>query len=320
MDREHQVLAQGFADEVREGLKAKQKQLPSKLLYDELGSILFEAICVLPEYYLTRTERAILVQNARDIVGHVRREAILVELGAGSAVKTSLLIDEMVRHNRSMVYCPVDISKEALRTAQANIVSRFPGIDFRGIQDDWFKALEHLTRMERSQKLIVFLGSSMGNMSFDGAVSFLKRLQGVMADDDKVLLGLDMVKPVDELLPAYDDQAGVTAAFNRNLLVRLNHELDGDFDPRGFDHEARWNADQERVEMHLVARKAHRVRLDRLDLTVDFKSGESIHTENSHKFTPEKIGRLVEEAGLKIEQEWHDGQDRFRLNLISKTA
>ncbi len=320
MNRKSQIVEEGFAREVREGLEAEQKQLPSKFLYDELGSILFEAICVLPEYYLTRTERQILVEHAGDIAKRVRPEALLVELGAGSAVKTSILIEELSRRNPRLVYCPIDISKEALRSAQANIVSRFPSIVFRGIEDDWFKALGQLTQMEQSQKLVVFLGSSIGNMSFDGALAFLARLHATMGAQDKILLGTDMVKPVDQMLPAYDDQAGVTAAFNRNVLVRLNHALDGDFDPRVFRHEARWNPEEHRVEMHLVAQKAHEVRLEGIGLSVRFGEGESIHTENSHKFTPQKIDALVEQAGMVIEQVWHDDEDRFRLNLIAKAA
>lgn len=318
MNEENPLLQQEFENEIREGLSARQKHLPSKYLYDRLGSILFEAICALPEYYLTRTERRILEQHAGDIVHGLQPDAQLVELGAGSAVKTQILIDRLLQDRDTLVYCPIDISQEALRSAEANIVSRFPQITFKGIEGDWFETLGRLSNMEPTQKLIVFLGSSIGNLEHRDSVAFLDDLRRRMNPDDLVLLGTDMVKPVPQLIAAYDDPVGVTAAFNRNLLVRLNQELEADFDPRAFAHEARWNEEHLRVEMHLVARRPHTVHVRRLGLEVPFETGESIHTENSHKFTRERIDAIADQADLFVSSYWHDGEDRFRLNLLAQ--
>ncbi len=314
------MLNEEFIEQVRSGLTSKPKWLPSKFLYDELGSILFEAICVLPEYYLTRTEHRILEENAAQITKGLQPGAWLVELGAGSATKTQVLIKQMLTDRKSLVYCPIDISKEALRIAEANTVSRYPAVTFKGIQGDWFESLQRLTTMETSQKMIAFLGSSIGNMDFQGQAGFLAQLAKTMAADDQVLLGTDMVKPVSELLPAYDDAAGVTAAFNRNLLVRLNQELDGDFDTKRFRHAVRWNEEHSRVEMHLVAVEAHEVRLGKLGLVVSFDRGESVHTENSHKFTPERLEKTVADAGLELRHVWHDDQRRFQVNLLGRSG
>jgi L-histidine Nalpha-methyltransferase len=313
-----ETVEEGFGEQVKEGLTAQQKWLPSKFLYDQLGSILFEAICVLPEYYLTRTERRILEENSRDIVSGLGRGGWLVELGAGSAVKTQILIQQVMQDHGSLVYCPIDISEEALRIAEANTRSRFPEVEFRGVQGDWFEVLGRLRDMGPKKKLIAFLGSSIGNMDHAEAVGFFSSLASKMNEGDQVLLGTDMVKDVEEMLPAYDDAAGVTAAFNRNVLVRLNRNLDGDFDPRAFSHEARWAPEESRVEMHLVARRDQTVRLGRIGLEVRLREGESIHTENSHKFTPEVVDDLAARAGLRVKRFWSDPRDRFRLNLLER--
>ncbi len=316
MSEQASILDEGLKEQVRAGLSTAQKTLPSKFLYDELGSILFEAICVLPEYYLTRTEHAILEENAAQITADLQPGAWLVELGAGSATKTQVLIKQMLTDRKTLVYCPIDISREALRIAEANTVSRYPAVTFKGIQGDWFQALERLRGMGAPQKLIAFLGSSIGNLDFKEQAGFLAQLARNLTQDDLVLLGTDMVKPVAELLPAYDDPVGVTAAFNRNILVRLNQALDGDFDPRRFRHEARWNREHSRVEMHLVADEAQDVHLRRIGGVISFEKGESLHTENSHKFTPEKLETIVAQAGLEIKQVWQDKKGRFRLNLL----
>jgi L-histidine Nalpha-methyltransferase len=186
------------------------------------------------------------------------------------------------------------------------------------VQGDWFEVLGRLRDMGPKKKLIAFLGSSIGNMDHAEAVGFFSSLASKMNEGDQVLLGTDMVKDVEEMLPAYDDAAGVTAAFNRNVLVRLNRNLDGDFDPRAFSHEARWAPEESRVEMHLVARRDQTVRLGRIGLEVRLREGESIHTENSHKFTPEVVDDLAARAGLRVKRFWSDPRDRFRLNLLER--
>jgi L-histidine Nalpha-methyltransferase len=311
-----ELVFASLVDSVRVGLQARQKWLPPKYLYDPVGSALFEAISLLPEYYLTRTERAILKAHAHDIVARVAPGARLVELGAGSASKTRLLIAAMQERGGIRDYCPIDISLEALRAAEANVRSEFPNVAFRGILDDWLVALGDLRRMGREEKLILFLGSNIGNLDPAEAARFLKQVRATMAPGDKLLVGTDMVKDEETLLAAYDDAAGVTAAFNRNLLVRLNRELAADFDVRAFRHEARWDPHRRRVEMHLVAMNAQEVMLRGAGLVVQIARGESIHTENSHKFTAADIMSMAEAGGLRVTATWRDESDAFRLSLM----
>lgn len=310
------VVDQDFAESVREGLTAHPKRLSSKYLYDELGSQLFEAICFLPEYYLTRTERSILDRDADEIVAPLDDNVRLVELGAGSAVKTRILIRALLNHQESLTYCPIDISDEAMRIAQANIVSEFPGVHFKAVVGDWLDSLGRLSAMDTAQKLVAFLGSSVGNMTPPEAHGFLGRLLAETNPNDKLLLGTDLVKSPDVLVPAYDDAAGVTSAFNKNLLVRINNELGGNFDTHGFRHDARWNAQAKRIEMHLVAVRAQTVRIGALDLEVQLAEGESVHTENSHKYTLEDVNEMAAASGWRVERSWWDEKRAFALHLL----
>lgn len=312
------VHEETFAQAARAGLTTQPKTLPSKYLYDELGSQLFEAICFLPEYYLTRAERALLERDADAIVAGLDPDVRLVELGAGSAVKTSILIRALLARQAELVYCPIDISEEAMRMSQANIVSEFPTVHFKGIIGDWFGALGGLTAMDASQKLVAFLGSSIGNLTDEEAHGFLLRLRESMGPRDHLLLGTDLAKPAEVLVPAYDDAAGVTSAFNKNLLVRMNTELGAHFDTRLFRHEARWNEAEMRIEMHLVSEVEQTVRIDALDTEVHFDAGESIHTENSHKYTIERVHEMASRAGFRVECSWVDDPPTFALHLLAQ--
>lgn len=305
-----------FADAVRDGLSGPQKTLPSKYLYDEVGSQLFEAICFLPEYYLTRAETEILEAHAQEIASLVSEECRLVEFGAGSAVKTRILIRALLARNESVYYCPIDISEEAMRIAQANILSEFPECRFKGVIGDWIDSLGRLRQSDESERLILFLGSSIGNMSSADAVGFLRAVKARMGPHDRLLVGTDLAKSEETLIAAYDDAAGVTSAFNMNLLVRINHELGGHFDTRTFRHEARWNESEGRIEMHLVSKIGQSVPIDSLGLVVPFEEGETIHTENSHKYTTVMFDQIVQRADLAVARSWTDREGRFALHLI----
>lgn len=305
-----------FQDAVLTGLLSDPKTLPSKFLYDELGSQLFEAICFLPEYYLTRAETELLEANADDIVAPLDPGCRLVELGAGSAIKTRVLIRAMLANRRSLVYIPIDISEEAMRIAQANIVSEFSGCRVEGVIGDWIGSLARMRENDTTQRLILFLGSSIGNLEEDAAISFLGAVRERMGPTDKLLLGADLAKDPDVLIAAYDDPLGVTAAFNRNILVRINQELGGGFDPRSFDHEARWDPASSRIEMHLVSRIDQDVPIRSLERTFRFQKGESIHTENSHKYDPTRLAAMLDASGLRTEESWSDPGERFALYLI----
>ncbi|MBW3581978.1 MAG: L-histidine N(alpha)-methyltransferase [Euryarchaeota archaeon] len=307
-----------LAKDVAAGLSAGQKTLPSKYFYDDEGSRLFEVICGLPEYYLTRAERAILERHADDIVGDLEPDARLVELGAGSATKTRLLIDALVRRQGGVVYCPIDISAQAMRVAEENVKAAFPsGVVFKGVIGEYRDALGRLSTMDQHQKLVLFLGSSIGNFTLAGATRFLAAIHDGMGPRDRLLVGLDLAKSPETLVRAYDDAQGVTAAFNKNLLVRLARELDADFDLDAFRHEARWDPVESRIEMHLVSTRRQTVHIGRLGLDVEFEEGESIHTENSYKYTPGMVARMVRESGFREERMWTDPEGRFALRLLA---
>lgn len=310
--------ASDLATNVREGLTRTPKRVSSRFLYDEAGSRLFEAICSLPEYYLTRAETEILESHANDIAARFPPAAKVVEFGAGSAVKTRILLAALAaRHGDALTYCPIDISEEAMRSAEANVRAEFPGIAFDGIVAEYADAAQRLSVDRAHAKLVVFLGSSIGNFTHDDAVGFLCMVRGALTDpeQDRLLIGMDTAKDVDVLLAAYDDGAGVTAAFDKNLLNRINRELVADFDAHQFRHEARWNAKASRIEMHLVSLREQTVHIGALDLMVHFDEGESIHTENSHKYSSAERDAILAEAGFTIEAAWADAAERYGLYL-----
>jgi L-histidine N-alpha-methyltransferase len=309
--RIERYLADGHGDclgrDVADGLTRPQKVLPPKYLYDERGSELFDAICDLPEYYPTRTEEALLRGMARDLVGRIR-PAQLIELGSGASRKTRVLLDALTEICPRASYVPVDVSEDMLRRSVRALRRAYPRLDVHGIVGDYERHLRHLPDAER--RLVVFLGSTIGNFSEAEGEQFLSALRGQLDAGDYLLIGFDLVKPVEILHAAYNDSAGITAEFNRNVLRVLNRELEGDFDPDEFEHEAFFNSAASRIEMHLRARRAVDVTLAAIDLTVEFAAGESIRTEISRKFTRDSAHRLLRAGGFSP-REWHVSPNGF---------
>jgi L-histidine N-alpha-methyltransferase len=314
---------------VREGLTSRPKRLPAWLFYDEEGSRLFDAITELPEYYLTRTERGILAANAAAMIaqaageGRMHAPLRIVELGAGSADKTRLLLKAATELQGTVVYEPVDVSASALEVARERIEREIDGVtvmprvmDYTHGNGSRLHLGPHLGPVGgRERRLVVYIGSSIGNFEPHQAAKLLRRVRAGLETGDSFLMGVDLAKDDSILLAAYDDAAGVTAAFNRNLLVRLNRELDAEFEPESFAHCALWNEAQSRIEMHLRSRAAQRVPLGALGLTADFAAGESIHTENSYKYRPGQAEALLAEAGFRTEATWTDARGWFSVCL-----
>jgi L-histidine N-alpha-methyltransferase len=301
-----------MAREVREGLSRRRKQIPSKYFYDDRGSRLFERITELPEYYVTRAERALLERRAAEIADRTRPRE-LVELGAGSAKKSRLLIEAGIDAGSLRRFLPVDVSLEAVRQAARTIATRYPGLEVHAVAGDFERHLARVPGGER--RLVAFLGSTLGNFTGDEAVEFLFKAGALLDHDDWLLLGTDLVKEPALLEAAYNDSEGVTAEFNTNILNVVNRHLDGDFDPSAFEHVAYYNADESRVELYLRPRKAQTVRLAKIDLDVGFAAGELLRTEVSCKYTRESVERLLDRAGLSLEHWFTDEFESFALSL-----
>ena len=297
--------------DVRTGLTAVPKVLPPVWFYDERGSLLFDEITRLPEYYLTRAERSILERHAADIVAAAGSDT-LVELGSGTSEKTRLLLDAMAARSSLERFVPFDVSEEVLRAAAADIAQRYR-VSVHAVVGDFSAHLGELPSDGR--RLIAFLGSTIGNLDPRGRRRFLADLDATMDHTDRLLLGTDLVKPVDRLLAAYDDAAGVTAEFNRNVLAVLNAELDADFRADDFDHLAVWNVDESWIEMRLRSRRAHTVRIAALDLDVPFADGEELLTEISAKFSVDQVHQELWDAGFVVERTWLDDAGDFALHL-----
>jgi dimethylhistidine N-methyltransferase len=308
-----------FADDVRSGLSAAQKRLSPKYFYDELGSALFEAICELPEYYLTRAESEILERYAADILAAVGEPVELVELGSGSGRKTRLLIEAALREQDSLDYHPVDISPSALIAASTALVGAFEGLRVTAYASDYFDVLAARRLKPQRRALTLFLGSNIGNYEPVQAVSLLSAVAGAFSPGDALLLGTDLKKDPAVLERAYDDPTGVTAAFDKNLLGRINRELGGTFDLRAFEHEAHYDAERGVVESFLVAQRAQTVFVEALGLTVGFADGERIHTESSYKFSPEDVADVALVSGFEVTRRWTDAEGRFAVSLLVVT-
>jgi L-histidine Nalpha-methyltransferase len=307
-----------FADDVRAGLTAGRKRLAPKYLYDTLGSTLFEAICELPEYYLTRTESRILERDAGAMLDAVGGPLEIVELGSGSAQKTRLLIEEALRRQPRLAYHPIDISSSALVTSAQALIGSYDGLNVVAHASDYFDVLSHnaLRTTPGARVLALFLGSNIGNYDPPHARALLRALAGALGPGGALLLGTDLKKEVRVLEQAYDDPTGVTAAFNKNLLGRINRELGGTFDLRDFVHKARYSSDTGSVDSYLVAQRAHDVRIEALDLTVHLERGEGIHTESSHKFSRADVAELATATGFRVTADWRDDEDRFCVSLF----
>lgn len=312
-------LLSPFAQDVAEGLMAgPQKTLPSSWLYDELGSALFEAITLLPEYGLTRADAALLRGAAPDIVRLSGHPGCVIELGSGSGTKTRFILDAASRDS-AIDYLPIDISRKALQDCSAALGS-IDRVRVEPIEEQYLEGVQRARRGRRGPALVLFLGSTIGNFSPDEAVEFLRSVRQQLFPGDSLLLGADLVKPVQQLLDAYDDPAGVTAAFNLNLLGRINRELGGEFRLREFVHEARFDETASRVEMHLRSRIAQKVRIGALDLTIPFEEGETIWTESSYKFRREDIRGIAEKAGWTTVRQWADEAWGFAETLFRISA
>ncbi len=323
---------EAIAHEARVGLTATPKTLSPWLFYDEAGSHLFEEITELPEYYLTRTERSIFAAHADDILHEAARnqgpagKLTLIELGAGTATKTGILLAAAVRQQGSVVYQPVDVSETALAEATDNILSNIPGVTVRVQVADYTREALPLNRLPNTRTLALYIGSSIGNFTPEDARDVLRNLRAQLLPGDTLLLGTDLApsganKTVATLLAAYDDAAGTTAAFNLNVLTRLNRDLGADFDTDNFRHRACWNPTQSRIEMHLESLTAQRVHIPANSaghaLTIDFTQGESIHTENSYKFTTNAVEALLSSAHFKSTKSWQDSQHLFAVTLAT---
>jgi L-histidine N-alpha-methyltransferase len=307
-------LADALAEDVRRGLTASPKELPPKWFYDERGSALFDEITRLPEYYPTRAERSILDARAGEIAA-VTRADTLVELGSGTSEKTRLLL-EALQHQGSLTrFVPFDVSEQTLRDAAA-AVAREHGIEVHAVVGDFERHLDRLPGGGR--RLVIFLGGTIGNLAPPARARFLADVSAGLGPDDAFLLGTDLVKDVARLEAAYDDAAGVTADFNRNVLRVVNRALDADFVPDAFAHVARWNAAEEWIEMLLRPDAAQEVHVRRLDLTVPFAASEEMRTEISAKFRRDGVERELEAAGLELIEWWTDEPGDFALSLSTK--
>ena len=314
---QHAPLHDNFREDVRAGLTAARKQIPPQYFYDSLGSALFTAICELPEYYVTRAEVEILQARAGDIVSAFGPPLRLVELGSGSGRKTRLLIEAILARQPELDYFPIDIDPGALEGSARELTAAFPQLSIRGIAADFRDpTLASILPKSSERTIVLFLGSSIGNLDRDGAVALLQNVRRALVPGDAIFLGADLRKPKTILEPAYDDALGVTAAFNLNLLVRINRELGGHFNLASFAHMAFFNHEESRIEMHLVSRDAQRVRIDALDLDVSFAAGETIHTENSYKYDDAVLEAIADSAGFQVERQWTDSNRWFTDLLL----
>jgi L-histidine N-alpha-methyltransferase len=316
----------GLAEDVRNGLTGPQKRFLPKYFYDELGSQLFEAICLLPEYYLTRAEDEILRHYADEIVASVEGKKTLLEMGSGSASKTRLIIEALLREQDELLFMPVDISASALDSSSRILLQSYPRLRIEAYAADYFAGLAELAKgksneqghevRSRERTLALFLGSNISNFDYDEAIRFLKAMRSVLDHGDALLLGADLRKDRATLEAAYNDALGVTSAFNLNVLARINRELGGNFDLHKFKHHAFYNEEEGRIEIYIQSLENQRVRIDQLDLEVEFEAGELIHTEYSHKYDEASIDRIASETGFTRTRTWRDSQGRFSSNLL----
>lgn len=310
------ALDETFLQDVLDGLSTLPKTLPCKYLYDERGSQLFEAICEVEEYYVTRADIEVTERHARDIADLIGPEALLVELGSGSSTKTRALLDELVK---PVAYVPVDISDALLQQSAKALRQRYPALEVLPLCADYSQIIA-LPKPSRKPActVIYFPGSTIGNFEPRHAIVFLRRLREACHPDGAVLIGVDLKKDTEVLERAYDDAAGVTAQFNLNLLARLNRELDADFDLERFRHRALYNEDLGRIEMHLVSTVEQTVHIG--DAEVSFQSDESIRTEESYKYSLDEFAKVCAEAGLDVHHVWTDERGYFSLQYLKPAA
>ena len=306
-----------FAEEIQYSLNQAQKFISPKFFYDKTGSMLFEKICTLPEYYLTRTEIKILKKLKNDLPEYLDKQFRLVELGSGSSIKTRLLLDIFDKLHDKIEYMPIDIS-EILKESSKSLQRDYDHLHITGIVDTYEKGLEFLKEYDEKPNLIAFLGSSFGNFSPDEGFEFLKKINKTMKESDLFLIGLDLIKEKEILEKAYDDSQGITAKFNLNVLRRINQELDGDFDLEKFTHVAQYNDVENRIEMYLRSLEKQTVQISKANITLTFEENELIHTEHSYKYSVSKIPKLFENTGFIINKIWQDENNHYAIVLASK--
>jgi len=304
-----------FAQDVREGLLKPQKELPSKYLYDDIGSELFEVITLLPEYGLSRAGDRLLQKYAGDIISRVPGPMIVAELGSGSGKRTRWILEAVSRRQFTRYY-PIDISGAALARSRSEL-SEIPFVSLVGFERDYLDGLLEVAarRHNGDHLLVLFLGSTIGNFDRPAGEAFLREVRRMLRPEDSLLLATDIEQPIHELELAYNDPLGITAAFNLNLLGRINRELDANFDLANFEHLAPYNARERRIEMHLRARVAHTVEIAKAELEVSFQAGETIWTESSHKFDLEEVRQMAARTGFRCEAQWVDAEWPFAQNL-----
>ena len=304
-----------MAHDVATGLSDSPKWLSAKYFYDAKGSALFEEITRLPEYYLTATECGIFHRYAKEMLTTAGEELTVVELGAGSAAKSIVLLRELQRRQSRVRFIPIDVSESALDEAIMRVGDALPDVQVTPAVMDYTEGLDGVSRAE-GRKLILYIGSSIGNFEPFQAGALLRKLRSSLNSGDAILLGTDMRKPASVLIPAYDDAQGVTAAFNKNILAHINRELGGDFDLDAFQHRAIWNPEESRIEMHLESLRAQSVNISAVRRTFHFRAGETIHTENSYKFTMPMLAAIAKNGGFVIERSWSDPRQWFTVHLL----
>jgi len=308
-----------FVEELSLSLNQKHKSIHPKFFYDKKGSKLFEDICKLPEYYLTRTEVSILTQLQDKLPAYMNEEFRLVELGSGSSYKTRILISILENMHKQIEYFPIDISK-ILKESATTLLDDYKNLHITGIIDNYESGLDFVKNYDSKKNLIVFLGSSFGNFDYEPGLRFLDKINSSMKDDDLFLIGLDLVKDRDVLEHAYNDSHGITAQFNLNVLSRINSELDSNFNVDKFAHHAVYNQDKNRVEIYLRSLENQTVDIIKAGIALKIKQNELIHTENSHKYTIPKIKEIFSRTGFRIRDMWFDEKQYFCLILLSKNS
>jgi len=303
--------------DVQQTLTAPIKSLPCKYFYDQRGMALFEQICSLPEYYLTRVETAILKNRAAQIIERCPSDLSLVELGSGSSTKSRFLIESCLARQQELTYYAIDISPGGLENGLRQVVQEYPQLRAVALVGEFADGLSYLSTQAGEPRLVAFLGSTVGNFTEDEIARFFTMLREELRPEDRLLLGVDLLKAPAVLEAAYDDSQGITAQFNLNILARINRELSADFDLAAFRHRAVLNRDRSRIEMHLVSVRDQRVKIGDLGLDIDFRRGESIHTENCYKYSPSRMESLLADHGFHVLCRFTDPHEQFCIFFTS---
>lgn len=318
-----QKLDSPFKQEVYEGLSANPKFLSSKYIYDKAGDQLFQDIMNMPEYYLTDTEFSILEKYKTQLAtlfSNGSQQFHLIEMGAGDGKKTKILLRHFTANNLNFTYCPIDISQNALDSLQINLNEEIPNLNVEPLQGFYFETLRKLNVATEERKVILFLGSNIGNLLHEQAIEFLSQIQGFMQPNDLLFIGFDQKKNPQTILDAYNDAAGITARFNKNLLVRINREMNANFDVDCFTHWEVYDPESGTAKSYLVAQSPQEVRIEKLNLDITFDAWETIHTEISQKYDDKTVHWLAEQSGLKVLKEFSDQQHYYKNYLFTKSV